>query len=64
MYYSEGLDLTVLVLLAEYKLKREILKNNFKYKDVEKKKKKKSVEKNPGKIPSQNTVPSKRYFCL
>lgn len=39
IYYSEGLDLTVLVLLAEYKLKREILKNNFKYKDVEKKKK-------------------------
>lgn len=47
MYYSEGLDLTVLVLLAEYKLKREILKNNFKYKDVEKKKKKEVCRKKP-----------------
>lgn len=37
MYRAEGFDLTMLVLLAEYKLKTEILKNNFKYKHVKKK---------------------------
>lgn len=39
LYYSEGYGFTMLVLLAEYKLKTKILKNNFKYKHVKKKKK-------------------------
>lgn len=38
LYYSEGYGLTMLVLLAEYKLKTKILKNNFKYKHVKKEK--------------------------
>lgn len=60
-FCSEGYGLTMLVLLAEYKLKTKILKNNFKYKHV---KKKKVAEKKPGKIPSLDTVPHKRYFWL
>lgn len=38
MYYSEEFPLTRLVLLVEYKLKTESLKNNLKYKHVKEKK--------------------------
>lgn len=44
MYYSEEFPLTRLVLLVEYRLKTESLKNYLKYKHV--KEKKKSKEKN------------------
>lgn len=48
MYYSEEFPLTRLVLLVEYRLKTESLKNYLKYKHV---KEKKSLKKKIGKIP-------------